>query len=92
VSAGCRPVKRAADNKGKRDEVAKLDPVVVEHLKKPAGFDLHVLPWNHNRRTLLSESGSRSWPRSSSPATGTTSTPGSATCTASMTSAARSRP
>jgi integrase len=48
-------ITRAVDNKGKRDEKVKLHPVVVEHLKKLAGFDPHVLPWNHNRTTLYKE-------------------------------------
>jgi integrase len=29
--------------------------VVVDHLKKLAGFDPVVFPWNHNERTLYSE-------------------------------------
>jgi integrase len=45
-------ITRAEVNKGKRDEKVKLHPVVVEHLKKVVSFDPHVLPWNHNRRTL----------------------------------------
>jgi integrase len=45
-------ITRFEDNKGKRDERVKLHPVVVEHLKRLAGFDPHVFPWNHNRRTL----------------------------------------
>jgi integrase len=45
-------ITRAADNKGKRDELVKLHTVVVEHLKKLAGFDSHVFPWDHDRRTL----------------------------------------
>jgi integrase len=48
-------VTRSEDNKGKRDELVKLHPVVVEHLKKLAGFDPHVFPWNHDRRTLDTE-------------------------------------
>jgi integrase len=46
-------VTRAAVNKGKRDELVKLHPVVVEHLKKLAGFAPDVLPWPHTRRTHL---------------------------------------
>jgi integrase len=43
----------AEDNKGKRHDRVKLHPVVVEHLKALAGgFDSHVFPWNHHRRTL----------------------------------------
>jgi integrase len=28
---------------------------VVDHLRKLAGFDSRVFPWNHNQRTLWSE-------------------------------------
>jgi integrase len=45
----------AEDNKGKRDEKVKLHPVVIEHLKKLAGFDPRVFPWNHNLRALYAE-------------------------------------
>jgi integrase len=48
-------ITRGEDNKGKRDEKIKLHPVVVEHLKRLAGFDPHVFPWDHNHRTLYSE-------------------------------------
>jgi len=48
-------VSLAADNKGKRDELVKLHSVVVEHLKRLAGFTETVFPWNHDRRTLYSE-------------------------------------
>jgi integrase len=48
-------VTRAEDNKGKRDELVKLHPVVTEHLKKLASFDPHVFPWDHDRRTLHTE-------------------------------------
>jgi integrase len=48
-------VTRGEDNKGKRDELVKLHPVVVEHLKRLASFDTHVFAWNHDRRTLHSE-------------------------------------
>src|SRR5438094_212984 len=40
------------DNKGKRDEIVKLHPIVVEHLHRIPGFNSHIFPWNHNRRTL----------------------------------------
>jgi integrase len=42
-------------NKGKRDDLVKLPPVVVEHLRKLACFDPVMFPWNHNRRTLDEE-------------------------------------
>jgi integrase len=45
-------ITRGEDNKGKRDERVKLHPVVIEHLKNLAGFDPHVFPWDHDRRTL----------------------------------------
>jgi integrase len=43
-------------NKGRRDELVKLHPVVIEHWRKVVvGFDPCVLPWNHHRRTLDEE-------------------------------------
>jgi integrase len=45
----------ASDNKGKREELVKLHPVVIEHLRKLTFFDPHVFPWNHNERTLWTE-------------------------------------
>jgi integrase len=45
-------ITRALDNKGKRDERVKLHPVVVEHLRKLAGFDPRVFPWPHNDSVL----------------------------------------
>jgi integrase len=45
----------AEDNKPKRDARVKLHPAVVEHLRRLAGFDVVVFPWNHNRRTLDTE-------------------------------------
>jgi integrase len=48
-------VTRGEDNKGGRDALVGLHPVVLDHLRKLAGFDTHVFPWNHNRRTLDEE-------------------------------------
>ncbi len=48
-------VSLAEDNKGKRDERVKLHPVVLDHLQRLPGFDSHVFPWNHDRRTLHTE-------------------------------------
>lgn len=48
-------VSLAEDNKGKRDERVKLHDVVVEHLKRLAGFDPLVFRWNHNIRTIYTE-------------------------------------
>jgi len=46
----------AEDNKGKRDELVKLHPVVIEHLRRLGGaFSTTVFPWNHNQRTLYTE-------------------------------------
>jgi integrase len=45
----------ADDNKGKREELVKLHPVVVEHLHKLTGFGPVVFTWDHNERTLYDE-------------------------------------
>jgi integrase len=45
----------AAGNKGKRDQLIALHPVVIDHLRKLAGFDPCVFPWNHGRRQLFLE-------------------------------------
>jgi integrase len=45
----------ARNNKSKRDQTVPLHPVVVEHLRRLAGFSPHAFPWNHNRRTLDEE-------------------------------------
>ena len=50
-------VTRAADNKGKRDEVVPLHPVVLEHLKVLEGEDRFPLRWPHDPRTLWVEFG-----------------------------------
>src|SRR5262249_9539478 len=39
-------------NKGKRDELVVLHPVVVEHLKKLPGFTPTVFPWPHAKTFL----------------------------------------
>jgi integrase len=48
-------ITRWADNKGKRDELVKLHPVVIDHLRRLAGFFPTVFPWNHHERTLYEE-------------------------------------
>jgi integrase len=48
-------VSLAEDNKGKRDELVKLHPAVVDHLRRLAGFTPTVFPWNHGRTTLYAE-------------------------------------
>jgi integrase len=45
-------VSLAEGNRGKRDELVKLHPVVIDHLRKLTGFGPVVFPWNHNERTL----------------------------------------
>jgi integrase len=45
-------ITRASDNKGKRDEVVPLHPLVVEHLKGIRAFHPNVFPWENHRRTL----------------------------------------
>ena len=46
-------ISRADDNKGKRDCMIPLHPVVVEHLKRIKTFgETHVFPWDTNRRGL----------------------------------------
>jgi integrase len=43
----------AKDNKGKRDELTPLHPVVIEHLRRLSSvFSPMVFPWSCNRRTL----------------------------------------
>jgi integrase len=43
---------RAEDNKGRRDELVRLHPVVVEHLRPLAGFSPTVFPWGHTWSAL----------------------------------------
>lgn len=48
-------ITRAADNKGKRDEILRLHPIVVEHLRKIVSDHPLVFRWSHDRRTLWAE-------------------------------------
>jgi integrase len=48
-------ITRAEDNKGRRDERVVLHPVVLEHLKKLAGFDPLLFPWRNHQRMLWTE-------------------------------------
>ena len=43
---------RAEDNKGGRDDLVPLHPVVVDHLRKIPSFADSMFPWPHHRRTL----------------------------------------
>jgi len=46
---------RAQDNKSGRDELVKLHPVVVEHLRTLARFDPVIFPWRLTSRPLYDE-------------------------------------
>src|SRR5208337_249625 len=45
-------ITRSEDNKGNREERAKLHLLVVEHLQRLVGFDPYYFPWNHHGRSL----------------------------------------
>ena len=47
---------RADSNKGRRDQLIPLHPLVIQYLKPlTASFNPLAFPWNHNNRTLWSE-------------------------------------
>lgn len=63
-------ITRAEVSKSKRDDIVKLHPIVIEHLRAlfqserrlvkgrlrlPSALSPLVFPWNHNRRTLQGE-------------------------------------
>lgn len=48
-------VTRHSDNKGGRDEIVRLHPLVVEHIRGLRCFHPNVFPWEHDRRTLYTE-------------------------------------
>lgn len=50
-------ITRHADNKGGRDELVPLHPVVIDHLKLVQGFEPVVFPWHHDRSLLWTEFG-----------------------------------
>jgi integrase len=50
-------ITRASDNKGKRDEILRLHPVVIEHLRQLEGTDRFPLRWPHDPRYLWVEFG-----------------------------------
>ena len=45
-------ITRHADNKGKRDDIVPLHPVVVDHLRAITSFEPVVFPWYHYRNGL----------------------------------------
>ena len=48
-------ITRAPDNKGKRDDLVPLHPIVIDHLRCIPSFAPTVFPWYHHERTLWSE-------------------------------------
>lgn len=44
---------RAEDNKGKRDQLIPLHPIVVEHLRRLPSFEPVFFPWDRSRRQLF---------------------------------------
>lgn len=53
LDAGTAIIRWASEgNKGRRDELVKLHPVVIDHLRKLPGFDPCIFPWNYKRITL----------------------------------------
>ena len=50
-------ITRARDNKGKRDALLPLHPVVVEHLRRLGTTGERPLAWPHHERTLWAEWG-----------------------------------
>jgi integrase len=48
-------VTRFRDNKGKRDQLISLHPIVVDHLKKMTGFHPRLFPWPHGQRRVFEE-------------------------------------
>lgn len=46
---------RAADNKGKRDMLIGLHPVVLDHLQTVRSFHVSVFPWDIDRRPIYKE-------------------------------------
>jgi integrase len=46
---------RAEDNKGRRDQKVPLHPLLLERLRKLAGFGRLLFPWNRARRLLFEE-------------------------------------
>ncbi|MBS0208735.1 MAG: site-specific integrase [Planctomycetes bacterium] len=45
----------AEDNKGNRDQLVALHPVVIDHLCKLTSFDAHYFPWNHTWGALYKQ-------------------------------------
>jgi integrase len=54
---GATALSRAEHNKGKRDQIIHLHPVVLDHLRKLPGFGPVFFPWNYRRATIFTEFG-----------------------------------
>ena len=48
-------ITRHTDNKGNRDDIVPLHPIVVDHLRQIASFEPVVFPWYHGREMLWIE-------------------------------------
>lgn len=48
-------ITRSRDNKGKRDEVAYLHPLLIEHLRKLQGFSVELFQWQWYERALYDQ-------------------------------------
>ena len=48
-------ITRADTNKGKRDDIVPLHPLVVDHLRRISSFEVSVFPWPPNRRELWNQ-------------------------------------
>ena len=48
-------ISQAEDNKGRRDQVIALPPLVVEHLRRVPSFDPVFFPWPHGPRRLYDD-------------------------------------
>ena len=48
-------ITRGDVNKGRRDALIALHPLVIQHVQDVQSADTHVFPWNHARRALYVE-------------------------------------
>lgn len=48
-------ITRGDENKGRRDELAPLQTIAIEHIRKIASFEPVVFPWYKSERTLYDE-------------------------------------
>ncbi len=50
-------ISRWGDNKGKRDQIVPLHPLVIEHLRKLAAFEPKMFPWHRRRGKVFEQFG-----------------------------------